>query len=143
MSVLPSAAAERAVGERLAPAELFVLDVVDVFGDREHPFDVVRDAVAVGVLEVRRVEALVDPVDAEVGVAGGRIWRLGDGVGVAGRRDPFGGAFERFGRARARLDERRGRGGGVAGERHGDGEQRSERRDGGDKSTRAHPDDLR
>ena len=37
----------------------------------EHPFDVVGDAVAVAVLEVRRVEALGDPVDAEVGVQAG------------------------------------------------------------------------
>ena len=72
MSVLPWPPPRVAVAERLRQPSLPFSTAVDVFGDRQDPFDVVGDPVAVGVLEVRRVEALVDPVDAEVGVAGGR-----------------------------------------------------------------------
>ena len=76
------------VGARLAPAELAVLDRVDVGGDPQDPLDVVGHAVAVFdpvvVGERRRVEALRDPVHAEAALAGGRSRRLGDGVGVAG-----------------------------------------------------------
>ena len=71
----------------VAPAELSVLDRVDVFGDLLHLLDEVRHAVAVfdpvGVGEVGRVDALGDPVHAEVDRAGGRLRRLGDRVGVA------------------------------------------------------------
>ena len=135
---LAVAAADGPVGERLLPAELAVLDVVDVFGDRQHPFDVVGDPVAVGVLEVRRVEALVDPVDAEVGVAGGRVGCLGDVVLVAARRDPFAGPFQRFGRPRARLDEGLWRGGGD--DWGGEDEHRESRGGKGGKAA-AHPED--
>ncbi len=73
---LAVSAPSAAVGERLAPAELAVLDRVDVPGDAQHQLDVVGHAVAVFdpvvVGERRRVEALGDPVDAEAAGAGGR-----------------------------------------------------------------------
>ncbi len=50
------AAAAGPVAERRRPAEHFVLDVVDVFGDREDALDVVGDAVAVAVGAARRVD---------------------------------------------------------------------------------------
>ena len=66
MSVLPSPPPLRPSLLRLAPAELAVLDRVHVFGDLQHLLDEVGDAVAVAVGEVGRVDALGDPVDAEV-----------------------------------------------------------------------------
>ena len=66
MSVLPWPPPLAAVALRLAPAELVVLDLVHVFGDLQHLLDEVGDAVAVGVGEVGRVDALGHPVDAEV-----------------------------------------------------------------------------
>ena len=74
---LAVSAALAAVGLRVAPAELAVLDRVDVFGDGLDTLDVVGDAVAVGVAELGRVEALRHPVHAEVRRTGGRARRLG------------------------------------------------------------------
>ena len=55
-----------------------------MFGDLLHPLDVVGHAVAVcRATRLRRVDALGDPVDAEVARAGRRLRRLGHGVGVA------------------------------------------------------------
>ena len=71
------------VGLRRAPAELAVLDRVDVLGDRLDANDVVGDPVGVGVGQLRGVDPLRHPVNAEVASAGGRARRLGDRVGVA------------------------------------------------------------
>ena len=75
------------VRARVAPAQLDVLDFVDVFGDLLDLLDEVGDAVAVfdpvAVGQLGRVPALGDPVDAEMRRAGGRLGRLGNRVGVA------------------------------------------------------------
>src|SRR5205823_3410238 len=76
------AAAQAAVALRRLPAELPVLDRVDVLRDPGHGLDPVGDPVAVRVGQVGGVGTGGDPVDAEVtsGRAVGGVRRLGDAV---------------------------------------------------------------